>query len=280
MKDQILGFPKKPCLAVVKAGNDPASAVYVRNKERACKEVGIETRTYSLVEEAWTTEGVLSVVNDLNNDNSVNAILVQLPLPDGIDESKVINAIDPAKDVDAFHPSNVAKLWLNEPCIKPCTPAGIMEILKSIDYQFDGKRAVVIGRSNIVGKPIAKLLMDAGCTVAICHSRTKMIKDITRNADLIVSAVGKAKFLDESYITDWYHNTSGEYVKKSLKFPTIIDVGINRDGCNKLCGDVDFDSVEKYISAITPVPGGVGVMTVTMLLKNTIELFLMQESNE
>ena len=241
-------------LAVVKVGNDPASAVYVRNKEKACEYVGINSKTLALPEET-TEEELLNVVKELNEDKNVNGILVQLPLPKHIDESKVLLTIDSTKDVDGFHPVHVGKMVLGEDTFLPCTPAGIIEMIKRTDIDIEGKECVVIGRSNIVGKPMAMLMLKENATVTIAHSRTKDLKEVTKRADIIVAAIGKAKFV------------TADYVKEGA---VVIDVGMDRDENGKLCGDVDFESVSKVASAITPVPGGVGPMTVTMLLVNCL----------
>ena len=241
-------------LAVVKVGNDPASAVYVRNKEKACEYVGINSKTLALPEET-TEEELLNVVKELNEDKNVNGILVQLPLPKHIDESKVLLTIDSTKDVDGFHPVNVGKMVIGEDTFLPCTPAGIIEMIKRTDIDIEGKECVVIGRSNIVGKPMAMLMLKENATVIIAHSRTKDLKEVTKRADIIVAAIGKAKFV------------TADYVKEGA---VVIDVGMDRDENGKLCGDVDFESVSKVASAITPVPGGVGPMTVTMLLVNCL----------
>lgn len=241
-------------LAVVKVGNDPASAVYVRNKEKACEYVGINSKTLALPEET-TEEELLKVVKELNEDKNVNGILVQLPLPKHIDESKVLLTIDSTKDVDGFHPVNVGKMVIGEDTFLPCTPAGIIEMIKRTDIDIEGKECVVIGRSNIVGKPMAMLMLKENATVTIAHSRTKGLKEVTKRADIIVAAIGKAKFV------------TADYVKEGA---VVIDVGMDRDENGKLCGDVDFESVSKVASAITPVPGGVGPMTVTMLLVNCL----------
>lgn len=241
-------------LAVVKVGNDPASAVYVRNKEKACEYVGINSKTLALPEET-TEEELLNVVKELNEDKNVNGILVQLPLPKHIDESKVLLTIDSTKDVDGFHPVNVGKMVIGEDTFLPCTPAGIIEMIKRTDIDIEGKECVVIGRSNIVGKPMAMLMLKENATVTIAHSRTKDLKEVTKRADMIVAAIGKAKFV------------TADYVKEGA---VVIDVGMDRDENGKLCGDVDFESVSKVASAITPVPGGVGPMTVTMLLVNCL----------
>ena len=241
-------------LVVVKVGNDPASAVYVRNKEKACEYVGINSKTLALPEET-TEEELLNVVKELNEDKNVNGILVQLPLPKHIDESKVLLTIDSTKDVDGFHPVNVGKMVIVEDTFLPCTPAGIIEMIKRTDIDIEGKECVVIGRSNIVGKPMAMLMLKENATVTIAHSRTKDLKEVTKRADIIVAAIGKAKFV------------TADYVKEGA---VVIDVGMDRDENGKLCGDVDFESVSKVASAITPVPGGVGPMTVTMLLVNCL----------
>ena len=241
-------------LAVVKVGNDPASAVYVRNKEKACEYVGINSKTLALPEETKEEE-LLNVVKELNEDKNVNGILVQLPLPKHIDESKVLLTIDSTKDVDGFHPVNVGKMVIGEDTFLPCTPAGIIEMIKRTDIDIEGKECVVIGRSNIVGKPMAMLMLKENATVTIAHSRTKDLKEVTKRADIIVAAIGKAKFV------------TADYVKEDA---VVIDVGMDRDENGKLCGDVDFESVSKVASAITPVPGGVGPMTVTMLLVNCL----------
>ena len=241
-------------LAVVKVGNDPASAVYVRNKEKACEYVGINSKTLALPEET-TEEELLNVVKKLNEDKNVNGILVQLPLPKHIDESKVLLTIDSTKDVDGFHPVNVGKMVIGEDTFLPCTPAGIIEMIKRTDIDIEGKECVVIGRSNIVGKPMAMLMLKENATVTIAHSRTKDLKEVTKRANIIVAAIGKAKFV------------TADYVKEGA---VVIDVGMDRDENGKLCGDVDFESVSKVASAITPVPGGVGPMTVTMLLVNCL----------
>ena len=241
-------------LVVGKVGHDPASAVYVRNKEKACEYVGINSKTLALPEET-TEEELLNVVKELNEDKNVNGILVQLPLPKHIDESKVLLTIDSTKDVDGFHPVNVGKMVIGEDTFLPCTPAGIIEMIKRTDIDIEGKECVVIGRSNIVGKPMAMLMLKENATVTIAHSRTKDLKEVTKRADIIVAAIGKAKFV------------TADYVKEGA---VVIDVGMNRDENGKLCGDVDFESVSKVASAITPVPGGVGPMTVTMLLVNCL----------
>ena len=243
-----------PGLAVIIVGEDPASQVYVRNKHKACEEVGFLSRIYRLPEA--TEEGELvALIQNLNQDEAIDGILVQLPLPKHLDDKAVIAHIDPAKDVDAFHTFNVGKIMLGEPGFAPCTPAGIMELLKAYDISPAGKECVVIGRSNIVGKPMAMLLLHANGTVTVAHSRTKNLSEVTSRADILVVAIGKAKFVTADMVKDGV---------------VVIDVGMNRDENGKLCGDVDFDAVAPKCSFITPVPGGVGPMTITLLLKNTL----------
>ena len=244
-----------PGLAVVLVGENPASQVYVRNKVKACKDSGL----HSVLEkypENMTEEALLARINGLNNDASIHGILVQLPLPVQIDAQKVIEAISPAKDVDGFHIASAGALMTGMPGFWPCTPFGCMKMLESIGYDLKGKHAVVIGRSNIVGKPMAMMLLQQNATVTICHSATKNLKDITRHADVIVAAVGKRNVL------------TADMVKPGA---VVLDVGMNRNDEGKLCGDVDFAGVEQIASYITPVPGGVGPMTITMLLVNTLE---------
>lgn len=258
LKDSISKFILEsghtPGLAVVLVGDNPASQVYVRNKHKACLEVGINSYEINLPTET-TEEKLLSVIDELNSDSRVDGILVQLPLPNHIDEERVINRIDPKKDVDAFSPSNVGRIMIGNYTFLPCTPAGVMELLKHYNIAIEGKNCVVIGRSNIVGKPMTMLLLEKNGTVTVCHSRTQNIVEICRAADIIVVAVGRAGFL------------KADMVKPGA---VVIDVGINRGDDGKLCGDVAFDEVEKVASYITPVPGGVGPMTITMLLKNTL----------
>ena len=242
-------------LAVVKVGNDPASAVYVRNKEKACEYVGINSKTLALPEET-TEEELLNVVKELNEDKNVNGILVQLPLPKHIDESKVLLTIDSTKDVDGFHPVNVGKMVIGEDTFLPCTPAGIIEMIKRTDIDIEGKECVVIGRSNIVGKPMAMLMLKENATVTIAHSRTKDLKEVTKRADIIVAAIGKAKFV------------TADYVKEGA---VVIDVGMDRDENGKLCGDVDFEDVAENASVCTPVPGGVGSVTTSVLAKHLLK---------
>ena len=243
-----------PGLAVVIVGSDPASCVYVRNKKKACEAAGMNSRVIEL-SESTTQEELLACVNELAEDSAVHGILVQLPLPKHLDENAVIAAIPPEKDVDAFTTENVGRIMLGDFDFLPCTPAGIMTMLRREGIEIAGKRCVVIGRSNIVGKPMAMLLLHANGTVTVCHSRTQSLAEVTREADILVVAIGKARFV------------TADMVKPGA---VVIDVGMNRDGEGKLCGDVDFDSVEKVAGAITPVPGGVGPMTITTLLENTL----------
>lgn len=247
------------CLAVIQVGNDPASSVYVGNKKKACEYIGIESLSYELPEETSEAD-LIKLVEELNNDSKVNGILVQLPLPKHIDEDKIIKTISPAKDVDGFHPQSVGALSIGQKGFVSCTPAGIIELIKRTGIEIEGKECVVIGRSNIVGKPMALLLLRENGTVTITHSRTKNLKEVTKRADILIVAIGKPKMIDASYVKDG---------------AVVIDVGIHRDENNKLCGDVDFDSVEKIASAITPVPGGVGPMTIAMLMNNCVEAFNM-----
>lgn len=250
------------CLAVVQVGNNPASCVYVNNKKKACEYVGFRSVSHELPEET-TEEELLKLIDDLNNDDSVNGILVQLPLPKHMDENKVIDAISPYKDVDGFHLMNVGALSTGQNGFISCTPYGIIELLKRSNIEIEGKHCVIIGRSNIVGKPMGMLLLRENGTVTTVHSRTKNIKEITKQADILVAAIGKPKFVDDTYVKEG---------------AVVIDVGINRDENNKLCGDVDFEKVEPIASAITPVPGGVGPMTIAMLMKNCLESVELQAS--
>ncbi len=250
-----------PGLAVIIVGDDPASRVYVNNKKKACEACGFYSEEYALGAET-TEQELLKLIDDLNNRKDINGILVQLPLPKGIDSEKVLLSIRPEKDVDAFHPVNVGKIMIGNFDFLPCTPAGVMELIHLTDIDVCGKECVVIGRSNIVGKPQAMLLLHENATVTICHSRTKDLKEVTKRADIIVAAVGKAKFV------------TADMVKEGA---IVIDVGMNRDENGKLCGDVDYESVEPIASAITPVPGGVGPMTIAMLMKNTIKAAQIQQ---
>ncbi len=249
-------------LAVILVGNDPASTVYVGNKKKACEYTGINSKSFELPEET-TEEELLKLIKELNEDETVNGILVQLPLPKHIDEDKVIRAIDPDKDVDGFHPESVGRLSIGVPGFVSCTPAGVIELLKRSGTNLDGANAVVVGRSNIVGKPMGILLLRENATVTICHSHTKNLKEICKNADVLVVAIGQPKFID------------GSYIKEGA---TVIDVGIHRiDGTKKLCGDVDFESAEKVAGKITPVPGGVGPMTIAELMNNCLQSALMNK---
>ena len=240
-------------LAVILVGENPASKIYVANKKKACEQLGIVSHEYLLPENA-TEDELLELVHTLNNEDSINGILCQLPLPSHIDEKAIIAAIDPKKDVDAFHAVNVGRIMIGDYDFVPCTPAGIMEMLKYYDIDPSGKTCVVIGRSNIVGKPMGMLLLHKNGTVTVCHSRTQNLAEVTSRADILVAAVGKAKFV------------TADMVKEGA---VVIDVGMNRDD-GKLCGDVDFDAVAEKCSYITPVPGGVGPMTIAMLMKNTV----------
>lgn len=245
---------KETGLAVIIVGNDPASKVYVNNKKKGCAEVGINSYEYALPEET-TTEELLTLINKLNDDSKVDGILCQLPLPKHIDEKTVINSIIPEKDVDAFHPVNTGHIMIGDYSFLPCTPAGIIEMLKFYNIEISGKECVVIGRSNIVGKPMAMLLLHNSGTVTVCHSKTKNLAEACRRADILVAAVGKANFVTADMVKDG---------------AVVIDVGMNRNAEGKLCGDVDFEGVKDKCSFITPVPGGVGPMTITMLLNNTL----------
>lgn len=241
-------------LAVVIVGNNQASRVYVNNKKKACEVCGIKSYEYALPEETYE-EQLLELVDTLNNDKNINGILVQLPLPKQINEEKIIERISPLKDVDAFNAVNVGKIMIGNYAFLPCTPAGVMELIHSTGTEISGKECVVIGRSNIVGKPMAMLLLHENATVTICHSRTKNLAEVCRRADILVSAVGKADFVTADMVKDG---------------AVVIDVGMNRNAENKLCGDVKYDEVEPKASFITPVPGGVGPMTIAMLMKNTL----------
>ncbi len=245
---------KETGLAVIIVGNDPASKVYVNNKKKGCAEVGINSYEYALPEET-TTEELLELINKLNGDSRVDGILCQLPLPKHIDEKTVINSIAPKKDVDAFHPVNTGHIMIGDHSFLPCTPAGIIEMLKFYNIEICGKECVVIGRSNIVGKPMAMLLLQNSGTVTVCHSKTQNLAEVCRRADILVAAVGKANFVTADMVKDG---------------AVVIDVGMNRNAEGKLCGDVDFERVKDKCSFITPVPGGVGPMTITMLLNNTL----------
>lgn len=252
----------KPGLAVIIVGDDPASRVYVNNKKKACEKVGFLSKEFALPA-TTTQEELLSLVKELNEDREINGILCQLPLPKGLDEKAVIEAISPLKDVDAFHASNVGKIMIGDYDFLPCTPAGVMEMLHSYNIPVEGKECVVIGRSNIVGKPMAMLLLHENGTVTITHSRTKNLKEFTKRADILVAAIGKPKFV------------TADMVKEGA---VVIDVGMDRDENGKLCGDVDFENVKEKCSAITPVPGGVGPMTIAVLMKNTLKACKIQNN--
>ncbi|MBO5495322.1 MAG: bifunctional methylenetetrahydrofolate dehydrogenase/methenyltetrahydrofolate cyclohydrolase FolD [Eubacterium sp.] len=243
-----------PGLAVIIVGDDPASQVYVKNKERACDEVGFYSEKYALPAET-TQEELNALVRSLNEKKDINGILCQLPLPAHLDDKEVINLIDPIKDVDAFHPENVGAIMIGDYNFLPCTPAGVMELIHSTGVSVEGKKAVVIGRSNIVGKPMAMLLLHENATVEITHSKTQNLAEVTKTADILVAAIGRAKFVTADMVKDG---------------AVVIDVGMNRDENGKLCGDVDFEAVKDKCSFITPVPGGVGPMTISMLMKNTL----------
>lgn len=248
-------------LAVIQVGNDPASSVYVGNKKKACDYCGIKSASFELPEETTEAE-LVELVEKLNGDASINGILVQLPLPKHIDEDKIIQTIDPKKDVDGFHPYNVGCLSIGQNAFVSCTPAGIIELLKRTDVEITGKKCVVIGRSNIVGKPMALLLLRENGTVTICHSRTQDLKAVCKEADILVVAIGKPKMIDETYVKEG---------------AVVIDVGIHRPEGGKLCGDVDFEKVCNHTSAITPVPGGVGPMTIAMLMNNCLRSYELQK---
>lgn len=242
-------------LAVIQVGNDPASSVYVRNKKRACEYIGIDSLSYELPEET-TQEELLSLIGELNGRAEVKGILVQLPLPEGIDEDAVIRAIDPAKDVDGFHPVNVGALLIGQKGYVSCTPAGIIQLLKRSNIEIAGKHCVVVGRSNIVGKPMSVLMLRENATVTVTHSRTRELPEMCKTADILIVAIGKKEFIDASYVKEG---------------AVVIDVGIHRDENNKLSGDVKYEEVEPLCQAITPVPGGVGPMTIAMLMYNCVE---------
>ncbi len=246
---------KNISLAVIQVGADPASSVYVGNKKKACEYIGIDSVAYELPEET-TQEELLAIIDTLNQDDKINGILVQLPVPKHIDEDTIIKAISPAKDVDGFHPQSVGALSIGQQGFVSCTPAGVIELLKRSGVDISGKECVVIGRSNIVGKPMALLLLRENGTITVCHSRTADLREVTKRADILVVAIGRPKMIDASYVKDG---------------AVVIDVGIHRDENNKLCGDVDYLSVEPIASAITPVPGGVGPMTIAMLMNNCVE---------
>lgn len=249
-----------PKLVVVLVGDNQASQVYVRNKERGCQYTGMLSEIIRR-DNNCTQEELLKIIDDLNHDDNVDGILVQLPLPKQIDEQAIIEAIDPTKDVDGFHPRNIAKLFLNEEGLVPCTPAGMMAMLDAIGYDLDGKEVCVVGRSNIVGKPVLLLALARNATVTIAHSHTKDLPKVTSRADVLIAAIGQPKFFTK------------EYIKEGA---VVLDVGMDRDENNKLCGDVDFEDVKDKCHAITPVPGGVGPMTIALLLKNTMKAYKMR----
>lgn len=267
VKQETEGLKKQgvtPGLAVIIVGDDPASQVYVRNKEKACAEVGFYSEKYALPS-STTQQELNNLVQELNSRKEINGILCQLPLPGHLNDKEVIELIDPVKDVDAFHPVNVGRIMIGDYDLLPCTPAGIMELIRTTGIETKGKKAVVIGRSNIVGKPMAMLLLHADCTVEITHSKTQNLKEVTKTADILVAAIGKAKFVTADMVKDG---------------AVVIDVGMNRDENGKLCGDVDFDSVAPKCSFITPVPGGVGPMTISMLMQNTLTAAKLQNHIE
>lgn len=250
-------YSRLPKLTVILVGDNQASQTYVKNKERGCDYIGIKSEV--LKHDANFSEvELLKEIESLNKDESVDGILVQLPLPKHIDEQKVLNAIAPSKDVDGFHPDNIANLFLGKKSLVPCTPKGMLVLLDEIGYDLTGKEVVVVGRSNIVGKPVALLCLHNNATVTIAHSKTENLKEVCRRADVLIAAIGKPKFITRDYIKEG---------------AIVLDVGINRDENNKLCGDVDFDDVKDIVSGITPVPGGIGPMTITMLMQNTLEAF-------
>lgn len=261
LKEKVAVLNQDITLAVIQAGNDPASSVYVGNKKKACAYIGIKSLSYELPEDI-TEEALITLIESLNTRPGVHGILVQLPLPGHIDEDSVIKAISPVKDVDGFHPQNVGKLCIGQKGFISCTPAGIIQLLKRSNIEIAGKECVVVGRSNIVGKPMALLLLRENATVTICHSKTKDLKEVCKRADILVAAIGKPKFITK------------EYVKEGA---VIIDVGMNRDENSKLCGDVDYNDVLEVVSAITPVPGGVGPMTIAMLMNNCLEALDLQQ---
>ena len=258
MKQEIADIAAKggriPCLAVVMAGDNPASLSYIKGKEKACQAIGMRSLMKKLPEDI-TQQQLEDVLKELSDDSDVDGILLQLPLPKGLDENRAINCINPDKDVDGLTPINFGRMFLGEKSFRPCTPSGIMAILDAMECEIEGKHAVVVGRSKLVGTPVARLLQDANATVTICHSRTKYLRRFTKEADILIAAVGKANLFDASYIKE------GAYV---------VDVGVNRMDNGHLCGDVNFDDVKDHCTAITPVPKGVGPMTITMLLKNTL----------
>lgn len=261
LKERVEKEKLEVTLAVIQVGNDPASTVYVGNKKKACEYIGIRSLAYELPEET-PEEELLQLIKELNDRDDVNGILVQLPLPAHMDEDKVIQTISPKKDVDGFHPQSVGALSIGQPGFVSCTPAGVIQLLKRTGVEIDGKECVIVGRSNIVGKPMALLILRENATVTVCHSHTKDLKEVTKRADILIVAIGKPKFITKEYVKDG---------------AVVIDVGIHRGADGKLCGDVDYDDVAPITYAITPVPGGVGPMTIAMLMNNCVEAKGLQE---
>ena len=261
LKERVEKEKLEVSLAVIQVGNDPASTVYVGNKKKACEYIGIRSLAYELPEET-PEEELLQLIKELNDRDDVNGILVQLPLPAHMDEDKVIQTISPKKDVDGFHPQSVGALSIGQPGFVSCTPAGVIQLLKRTGVEIDGKECVIVGRSNIVGKPMALLMLRENATVTVCHSHTKDLKEVTKRADILIVAIGKPKFITKEYVKDG---------------AVVIDVGIHRGADGKLCGDVDYDDVAPITYAITPVPGGVGPMTIAMLMNNCVEAKGLQE---
>lgn len=262
-KVSLLGDKRLPKLCVILVGNNPASLSYVRGKEKGISEVGMLSEVIRL-DESIRESDLINQINILNNDNSVDGILVQMPLPRHINENRVMENIDPSKDVDGLHPYNIGKLYLKEDGLFPCTPLGVIELLKRSNIEISGKHAVVIGRSKLVGNPVSKMLLDENATVTICHSKTKDLKEVCKSGDILIVAIGKEKFVSKEFIKDG---------------AVVIDVGINRNSEGKLVGDVDFDDVKDHVFYITPVPKGVGPMTIAMLLSNTYKAYLKREGN-
>lgn len=261
LKERVEKEKLEVTLAVIQVGNDPASTVYVGNKKKACEYIGIRSLAYELPEET-PEEELLQLIKELNDRDDVNGILVQLPLPAHMDEDKVIQTISPKKDVDGFHPQSVGALSIGQPGFVSCTPAGVIQLLKRTGVEINGKECVIVGRSNIVGKPMALLMLRENATVTVCHSHTKDLKEVTKRADILIVAIGKPKFITKEYVKDG---------------AVVIDVGIHRGADGKLCGDVDYDDVAPITHAITPVPGGVGPMTIAMLMNNCVEAKGLQE---
>ena len=261
LKERVEKEKLEVTLAVIQVGNDPASTVYVGNKKKACEYIGIRSLAYELPEET-PEEELLQLIKELNDRDDVNGILVQLPLPAHMDEDKVIQTISPKKDVDGFHPQSVGALSIGQPGFVSCTPAGVIQLLKRTGVEIDGKECVIVGRSNIVGKPMALLMLRENASVTVCHSHTKDLKEVTKRADILIVAIGKPKFITKEYVKDG---------------AVVIDVGIHRGADGKLCGDVDYDDVAPITYAITPVPGGVGPLTIAMLMNNCVEAKGLQE---